>query len=100
MREFEVNCVARSPADGDHTHITHIGHSNHDWCLRRDAAIKRIEAGFEAFYLVEPRTGERIYLAVMREAGAPVKLRARLHGLWTDHLLQLPPCSLEEQRIG
>lgn len=100
MREFEVNCIARSCAPGGHEHITHIGHIQHDWCLTRDAAVKRIEAGFEAFYTIDLGTGERATIGVVHEPGHPPHLRTRLHGAWTDHLLSLAPCGLTEQLIA
>lgn len=100
MREFEVNCVARSVPDGGHEHITHIGHHLHDWCLTREAAVKRIDAGFEAYYVFELGTGERAYLGVVREPGQPPHLRTRVKGAWTDHLLALAPCAMTEQLIA
>ena len=100
MREFEVNCIARSVAGGGHEHITHIGHHQHDWCLTREAAVKRIDAGFEAFYTIDLTTGERVPIGVMREPGQPPQLRTRLNGAWTDHLLGLSPCGLTEQLIA
>jgi hypothetical protein len=100
MREFEVNCIARSDPAGGHEHITHIGHTQHDWCLTREAAVKRIEAGFEAFYTIDLSTGERAVIEVLREHGQRPYLRTRLHGTWTDHLLSLAPCGQTEQLIA
>ena len=100
MRTFEVNCIARSVPAGGHEHVTHIGHTHHDWCLTREAAVKRIEAGFEAFYTLDPATSDRVYLAVVHEPGQPSHLRTRHGGAWTDHLLALAPCGLTEHLIA
>ena len=58
------------------------------------------EAGFEAFYTLDPATGDRVYLAVVHEPGQPSHLRTRHGGAWTDHLLALAPCGLTEHLIA
>lgn len=89
MRTFEINCVRRAPGLQGHEAITHIGHHGKDWCLTSGAAIKRIDAAFEAYYILDPQTGERAYLGVVREPGQPPYLRAHINGHWNDGLLGL-----------
>ena len=90
MRAFEINCVGRAAGLTGHEAITHIGHNGHDWCLTCRSAIKRIEAGFEAYYLLDPQTGQKAYVGVVREPGQPPRLRAHIDGAWNDGLLALP----------
>ena len=59
MRAFEINCVARAPGLVGHDAITHIGHNGNDWCLTRGSAMERVEAGFEAYYILNRQTGVR-----------------------------------------
>ena len=89
MRAFEINCVARAPGLVGHDAITHIGHNGNDWCLTRGSAMKRVEAGFEAYYILNRQTGVRAYVGVMRAPGRPPQLRTHVNGAWNDGLLGL-----------
>lgn len=92
MREFEVNCVVGFGRDDSHESITHIGNSREMWRLTIRSAIERIEAGGDAFYTLNPDTGVKAYLGIVREAGRPPYLRAQVDDLWTNDLLALGRC--------
>lgn len=92
MEEREIDCITWARLSAEHEHITHIGNSAQGWRLGSDVAIERIEWRKEAYYTVNPGTGQRTYLGVMREPGKPPYLRAYVDGKWTDHLLAQKEC--------
>lgn len=92
MNEFEVNCITKPDRFSTVEHITHIGNSVQNWCLKRETAIQRIEAKTEAFYTVDRTTGKKAYIGVVREAGKLPYLRTYADGKWNDNLLAQPEC--------
>jgi len=100
MREFEVNCVNRLSRSGGHEHVTHVGHIANHWRLTRESVIRRVESGAEAYYTLDKVSGERRYIAVVREAGHAPYLRTRHGSGWTDHLLALPECGRTCELVG
>lgn len=60
--------------------------------LTRESAIKRIDAGDEAFYTVDSKTGNKVYIAVVREQGKAPYLRTHADGKYNDNLLAQPHC--------
>jgi len=95
MKELEVNCITRSiRAGASNEHITHIGNSTNRWRLLREIAIERIEGETEAYYTLDEKTGARVFLDVVREAGKEAYLRTRADGKWNDNLLALGECGV------
>lgn len=92
MREYEVDCVVSFGRSDAHESIIHIGNSREKWRLTVRSAIERIEAGGDAFYTLDPDTGAKAYLGIVREAGRPPYLRTQIDGGWTNHLLALGKC--------
>lgn len=95
MKEYEVTCVTFAAPGTGHEHITHVGNNQRQWRLEVESAISRIDYQLEVFYVVDPATGDRAYLRIVREQGKPPYLRARCGGQWNDGLLHLPACHPE-----
>jgi hypothetical protein len=91
-KEFHVNCIRKPNRLSTHEHITHIGNNQQNWLLTRESAIKRIEAGEEAFYTIYSTTAKRAYVGVVREPGKLPYLRTHADGKWNDNLLAQPEC--------
>jgi len=96
MKEFQVTCINKPNRMSSHEHITHIGNITNDpanrWRLAREEAIRRIEAKEEAFYTVDRATGNKMYIAVVRETGRNPFLRTHADGKWNDNLLAQTEC--------
>jgi hypothetical protein len=92
MTEFEVTCITKPDRNSKLEHITHIGNTLNQWCLKRETAIQRIEAKTEAFYTVDRSTGKKAYVGVVREQGKSPYLRTYADGKWNDNLLAQPDC--------
>lgn len=94
MNEFKVSCITKSPPDSaDHQHITHIGGlGTNGWRLTKGAAIRRIEAKQEAYYTVDPASGKKAYIGVIRESGNAPYLRTHADGNWNNNLLAQQAC--------
>jgi hypothetical protein len=95
MIGYEVNCIQKAGIDATHEHITHIGHVGDQWRITTECAIARIETHTEVFYTEDQDTGERNYIAVVRETGKAPYLRAYANGDWTDRLLAQPDCNAD-----
>jgi hypothetical protein len=93
MREFEVTCVNKPDRLSRHEHITHIGNNANKWRLTREAAIQRIDSKLEAYYTIDPNSGQKVYIGVVREAGKAPYLKTNADGKWSDNLLALADCS-------
>lgn len=91
-KEFHLSCIRKPNRFSTHERITHIGNSQQNWLLTRESAIKRIEAGEEAFYTVDATTGKKAYLGVVREPGKVPYLRTHADGKWNNNLLAQAEC--------
>jgi Protein of unknown function (DUF3892) len=91
--EFEVNCVTKPDRSSRHEHITHIGNTNGQWQLTREAAISRIDGKTEDFFTIDRQTGKKVYIGVVRENGKAPYLRTHADGKWNDNLLAQAECS-------
>jgi len=91
MNEFQVTCITKPDRFSRHEHITHIG-SQGDWCITREAAIRRIENNTEAFYTINAATGRKAYIGVVRENGKAPYLKTYADGIWNDNLLAQAEC--------
>ncbi len=91
-KEFQVNCIRKPDRQSPHEHITHIGNNQKAWLLTRESAIRRIDSGDEAFYTVDPASGKKIYIAVVRETGKAPYLRTHADGTYNNNLLAQAEC--------
>lgn len=92
MNEFHVTCINKPNRESTHEHITHIGNVAQGWKISRQSAIERIESKKESFYTVDPATGKRAYIGVVREPGKAPYLRTQSDGKWNNNLLSLAEC--------
>lgn len=94
MPVYRVTCVTKPDRDSGHEHITHVGNDLERWHFTREEVVQKIEAARpDAFHVLDPRTGKRVAVRVVREAGKEPYLRTQAEGVWTDNLLSLPGCS-------
>jgi len=89
--EYLVNCINKPHHLSAHEHITHIGQAN-SWRMERETAIRRIDAKQDSFYTLDGRTGSKVYIGVVREAGKAPYLRTHADGKWNDNLLAQQEC--------
>jgi len=94
MPDCQVTCITKIDPANRHEHITHIGNggTSPPWRWTRQQVIASIEANANTFFVIDPRTGRRADIAVVREAGKVPFLRTHADGIWTDNLLSLPQC--------
>ncbi|HLK16100.1 MAG TPA: DUF3892 domain-containing protein [Fimbriimonadaceae bacterium] len=91
--EYKITAADRDRALG-HEGITAIGNNQDGWSVSAKGAMLRIERGLAQFYVEDALSGEKAYIAVVREEGKPSYLRTTVNGRWANHLLPLP--SLKE----
>lgn len=94
MADCEVKCITKPNPLSPHEHITHVGnpYTLPPWKWSREDVIASIEARTNSFYVLDPRTGRRADVGVMRPAGRAPYLRTYADGDWNDNLLSLPQC--------
>jgi Protein of unknown function (DUF3892) len=94
MADCQVTCITKPNPLSRHEHITHVGNrnSNPPWRWTREQVIASIDARTNTFFVVDPTTGRRADIAVVREAGKLPYLRTHADGYWNDNLLSLPQC--------
>jgi hypothetical protein len=91
MADVRVTCITKPNPLSGHEHITQIGGVGWKW--ERDAVITSIEAKTNTFYVVDPLTGTRAYVGVIKPTdGRSPYLRTYADGKWNDNLLSLPQC--------
>lgn len=95
MADCQVGCIVKPDRLSAHEHITHIGNQNATtpWKWTREKVIASIDAGANTFFVLDPYSGKRSDVAVVRPAGRSPYLRTRADGDWNDNLLSLPTCS-------
>jgi hypothetical protein len=87
-----VTCITKPNPLGTHEHITHIGGSGWKW--DRDKVIQSIEAKQNTFFVLDPLTGKKAYVGVVRPRDGRLPfLQTYADGLWNNNLLSLPQCS-------
>jgi len=94
MADCEVKCITKPNPLSAHEHITHIGnpYANPPWKWPREQVIASIDAGTNTFYVVDPRSGKRSDVGVVRSPGRAPYLRTYADGDWNNNLLSLPQC--------
>jgi hypothetical protein len=92
MADVQVTCITKPNPQSPHEHITHIGSLNGAWKLTREEVIASIDAKTNTFYVIDPRTGKRSEVGVVRAAGHAPYLRTYADGNWNNNLLSLDQC--------
>jgi hypothetical protein len=91
MAEVQVTCITKPHPSSNHEHITHIGGFNWKW--DRDMVIRSVEAKQNVFYVIDPVTGKKAYIGVVRPRdGRAPYLQTYADGTWNNNLLSLPQC--------
>ena len=70
MADVQVTCITKPHPQSPHEHITHLGNPQAGWKWTREDVIRSIEAGTNTFFVVDPYTGKRSDVGVVRPAGA------------------------------
>jgi hypothetical protein len=94
MADVQVTCITKPHPQSPHEHITHLGNPAPGWKWTREQVIASIDAGTNTFFVLEPSTGKRADVAVVREAGKAPYLRTHADGHWNNNLLSLSQCPL------
>ncbi len=94
MADVQVRCITKPHPQSPHEHITHIGnqYANPPWKWTREQVIQSIDARTNTFYVLDPVSGKRSDVGVVREAGKNPYLRTHADGDWNNNLLSLPQC--------
>jgi len=93
MADRQVTCITKPYVNSTHEHITHLGNPP-QWMATREQVIASIDAKTNTFYVVDPYTGKRSYVGVVRPTGRPAYLRTHADGDWNDNLLSLNQCPI------
>jgi len=94
MADVQVTCIIKPNPQSPHEHITHLGNPTAGWIWTREQVIASIEAKTNTFYVLEPLSGKRADVGVIREPGKAPYLRTHADGRWNNNLLSLSQCPL------
>jgi len=94
MADVKVTCIDKPHPLSPHEHITHLGNPRVGWKWTREEVIRSIDAGTNTFFVIDPYTGKRSDVGVVRPAGRPPYVRTHADGDWNDNLLSLSQCTL------
>ena len=94
MADLQVTCITKPHPQSPHEHITHVGNPAHGWKWTREVVIASIDAKTNTFFVIDPRTGRRSDVGVVRPAGRSPYLRTYADGVWNDNLLSLNQCPI------
>jgi hypothetical protein len=94
MADVQVTCITKPNPQSPHQHITHLGNPSAGWKWTRDQVITSIEARNNTFFVIDPRTGKRADIGVVRQNGRAPFVRTYADGVWNDNLLSLNQCPL------
>jgi hypothetical protein len=94
MADVRVTCITKPHPQSPHEHITHIGNPGVKWKWTREQVIASIDAETNTFFVIDPNTGKRSDVGVIRVAGRNPYLRTYADGDWNNNLLSLDQCPL------
>lgn len=96
MADCQVTCIVKPNRESRHEHITHIGGGTgvNRWKLKREDAIRGIEQDIDTFYVVDPFSKRKAYVAVVYPTLGHPYLRTHADGTWNNNLLELDQCPL------
>jgi len=66
MADVQVTCITKPHPESPHEHITHLGNPGAGWTWPREQVIESIETNTNTFFVVDPRTGKRANIGVVR----------------------------------
>jgi len=94
MADVQVTCITKPHSQSPHEHITELGNPKAGWKWSRDQVIASIDAKSNIFFVIDPYTGKRSNVGVVRPAGRAAYLRTHADGDWNDNLLSLDRCPI------
>lgn len=90
MADAQITCIIKPNVNSPHEHITHVGGTG--WRWTREDTIASIDAKTNTFYVLDPRSGKRSDVGVVRPEGRTPSLRSYADGDWNNNLLSLNQC--------
>lgn len=94
MADVQVTCITKPHPQSPHEHITRLGNPAARWVWSREAVIASIDAGTNTFFVLDPRTGKRSDVGIVRVQGHAPYLRTHADGDWNNNLLSLNQCPI------
>lgn len=88
MADCRIRCINKT--GNGHEHITHVGGDGWKWT--REQAIASIEARTNTFFVLDPSTGKRADVGVVRPQDGSPYLRTYADGVWNNNLLAQYEC--------
>ena len=79
MADVQVTCIRKPHPKSPHEHIAHLGNPR-AMDLARESVIESIEARTNTFFVLDPRTGRRADIGVVRVPEHAPYLRAHSDG--------------------
>lgn len=92
MRELQITCIKKIPRFAKNENVKYIGNSEENWRRGLDDIISRIEWGKEGYYVINPETGRKSSVDIIREEWKAPYIRAISNNIWNDDLLLLSEC--------
>ena len=94
MTNVQITCITKPNPQSSHEHITHVGNPAAGWKWTREQVIASIDAGSNTFFVIDPLTGKRSNVGVVRPSGRAAYLQTHADGVWNNNLLSLRQCPL------
>jgi hypothetical protein len=95
MADVQVTCITKPHPQSPHEHITHLGNPAGGWIWPREKVIQSIDEKTNSFFVIDPRSGKRADIGIVRPPGKASFLRTHADGDWNDNLLSLNQCPLK-----
>jgi hypothetical protein len=92
VTDVQVTCITKPHVLSSHEHITHLGNPQANWKWTREQVIASIEARQNTFFVMDPYTGKRSDVGIVKPAGRSPYLRTYADNDWNDNLLSLDQC--------
>jgi hypothetical protein len=94
MADVQVTCITKPHPQSPHEHITHLGNPVVGWKWTREDVIVSIDARTNTFFVIDPNSGKRSDVGVVRIVGRDPYLRTHADGDWNNNLLSLNQCPI------
>jgi hypothetical protein len=93
MADAQVTCITKPHPQSPHEHITHLGNAGR-WMWTREQVIASIDENSNTFFVLDPVSGKRADIGVVRQAGKEPYVRTYADRQWNNNLLSLNQCPL------
>lgn len=94
MADCQITCITKPQPLSPHEHITHVGNPVNNWVWPVEDVIRSIDNNTNTFYVIDPISGKRSNVGVVRQIGKNPYLRTYADGDWNNNLLSLSQCPL------